>query len=101
MRDYNHLLSSRCYENLCCHFVAKFQRFNHNAFWVLLRFCSVMEGEESLPLFSPELLVLSPSFREAVPLLPPISLFHGTADYSILYDARYVHHEHCRNFLTL
>jgi prenylcysteine alpha-carboxyl methylesterase len=50
-------------------------------------FLSVMEGEESLPLFSPELLVLSPSFRKAVPLLPPISLFHGTADYSILYDA--------------
>jgi prenylcysteine alpha-carboxyl methylesterase len=50
-------------------------------------FLSVMEGEESLPLFSPELLVLSPSFQEAVPLLPPISLFHGTADYSILYDA--------------
>ncbi len=61
----------------------------------------MMEGEESLPLFSPELLVSSPSFWEAVPLLPPISLFHGTADYSILYDARYVHHEYCRNFLTL
>ncbi|CAK9200932.1 unnamed protein product [Sphagnum troendelagicum] len=50
-------------------------------------FLSVMEGEESLPLFSPELLVLSPSFRESVPLLPPIALFHGTADCSILCEA--------------
>jgi hypothetical protein len=53
-----------------------------------LWFCSVMEGEESLPLFSPELLVLSPSFHESVPLLPPIALFHGTADCSILCEAR-------------
>lgn len=53
-------------------------------------FCSVMEGEESLPLFSPELLVLCPSFQESVPLLPPIALFHGTADCSILCEARYI-----------
>jgi acetyl esterase/lipase len=50
-------------------------------------FLSVMEGEESLPLFSPELLVLSPSFQESVPLLPPVALFHGTADCSILCEA--------------
>jgi prenylcysteine alpha-carboxyl methylesterase len=48
-----------------------------------------MEGEESLPLFSPEIMVMDPSFRQAVPLLPPITLFHGTADYSIPYEARY------------
>jgi len=57
---------------------------------VSLRFCRVMEGEESLPLFSPELLVLSPAFQEAVPHLPSISLFHGTADCSIHHEARYV-----------
>ncbi|KAH8956523.1 hypothetical protein BDL97_07G043100 [Sphagnum fallax] len=50
-------------------------------------FLSVMEGEESLPLFSPEMMVMDPSFRQAVPLLPPITLFHGTADYSIPYEA--------------
>ncbi len=49
----------------------------------------MMEGEESLPLFSPEIMVMDPSFRQAVPLLPPITLFHGTADYSIPYEARY------------
>jgi prenylcysteine alpha-carboxyl methylesterase len=53
-------------------------------------FLRVMEGEESLPLFSPELLVLSPAFQEAVPHLPSISLFHGTADCSIHHEARYV-----------
>ncbi|KAL2629958.1 hypothetical protein R1flu_014644 [Riccia fluitans] len=50
-------------------------------------FLSVMEGEESLPLYSPELVVLSDSFAEAIPLLPPIYLFHGTGDYSIPYEA--------------
>jgi prenylcysteine alpha-carboxyl methylesterase len=50
-------------------------------------FLRVMEGEESLPLFSPELLVLSPAFQEAVPHLPSISLFHGTADCSIHHEA--------------
>ncbi len=48
-----------------------------------------MEGEVSLPLFSPEIMVMNPSFRPAVPLLPPITLFHGTADFSIPYEARY------------
>ncbi|CAK9231058.1 unnamed protein product [Sphagnum troendelagicum] len=50
-------------------------------------FLRVMEGEESLPLFSPELLVLTPAFQEAVPHLPSISLFHGTADCSIHHEA--------------
>lgn len=50
---------------------------------------SVMEGEESLPLYSPEYMVMSPSFKDAVPLLPPITLFHGMTDYSIPHEARY------------
>ncbi|CAM6102602.1 unnamed protein product [Calypogeia fissa] len=50
-------------------------------------FLSVMEGETSLPLYSPELAVQSEAFAPAVPLLPPIYLFHGTADYSIPYEA--------------
>jgi hypothetical protein len=32
---------------------------------------------------------LTPGFRKAVPLLPPITLYHGTADYSIPHEARY------------
>ncbi|BBN08555.1 prenylcysteine alpha-carboxyl methylesterase [Marchantia polymorpha subsp. ruderalis] len=50
-------------------------------------FLSVMGGEISLPMYSPELTVLSESFAEAIPLLPPIYLFHGTGDYSIPSDA--------------
>ncbi|KAG8382960.1 hypothetical protein BUALT_Bualt05G0134300 [Buddleja alternifolia] len=50
-------------------------------------FLSIMEGEESLQRYSPELLVQDPNVRNAVPLLPPIILFHGTADYSIPSDA--------------
>uniref|UniRef100_A0A0C9S776 protein-S-isoprenylcysteine alpha-carbonyl methylesterase n=1 Tax=Wollemia nobilis TaxID=56998 RepID=A0A0C9S776_9CONI len=50
-------------------------------------FLSMMEGEQSLPRFSPELLVQNPSYRDAVYLLPPIYLFHGTGDYSIPCDA--------------
>ncbi|CAH9128855.1 unnamed protein product [Cuscuta epithymum] len=46
-------------------------------------FLSIMEGEESLRKYSPELVVQDPYVRNAVPLLPPIFLFHGTADYSI------------------
>jgi hypothetical protein len=52
--------------------------------------CRIMEGEESLPLYSPECIARSPSFRDAVHLLPPITLFHGQADYSIPYAARYL-----------
>lgn len=50
-------------------------------------FLSVMEGETSLPLYSPELAVQSEAFAPAVSLLPPFYLFHGTADYSIPYEA--------------
>ncbi|KAJ4710613.1 Isoprenylcysteine alpha-carbonyl methylesterase ICME protein [Melia azedarach] len=50
-------------------------------------FLSIMEGEESLQQYSPEVLVQDPNIRNAVSLLPPIILFHGTADYSIPADA--------------
>ncbi|KAJ4809838.1 Alpha/beta-Hydrolases superfamily protein [Rhynchospora pubera] len=46
-------------------------------------FLSIMEGEESLSAFSPELLVRKPSNKHAVSLLPRIVLFHGTSDSSI------------------
>ncbi|KAL6848888.1 hypothetical protein ACP4OV_021471 [Aristida adscensionis] len=45
-------------------------------------FLSIMEGEESLPRFSPE-IVAKKSSAEAIALLPQIVLLHGTADYSI------------------
>jgi len=45
-------------------------------------FLSIMEGEESLPHFSPE-IVTKKSSAEAIALLPEIVLMHGTADYSI------------------
>ncbi|KAI5064372.1 hypothetical protein GOP47_0021042 [Adiantum capillus-veneris] len=45
-------------------------------------FLSVMEGEESLSWFSPELRVKNLSVNAGASL-PPIYLFHGTADYSI------------------
>lgn len=48
-----------------------------------------MEGEESLRNYSPEIVVQDPNIRNATSLLPPIILFHGTADYSIPSDARY------------
>lgn len=50
-------------------------------------FLSVMEGEKSLPLFSPELMVASPLFDRAACRLPPITLYHGTADISIPHSA--------------
>ncbi|CAN0876607.1 Probable isoprenylcysteine alpha-carbonyl methylesterase ICMEL1 [Linum grandiflorum] len=50
-------------------------------------FLSIMEGEESLKRFSPEVLAQDPSLQNAVSLLPPVVLFHGTADYSIPSDA--------------
>lgn len=46
-------------------------------------FLSIMEGEESLRRFSPELRVQDPNVVNAASLLPPIVLFHGTGDYSI------------------
>ncbi|KAG0583219.1 hypothetical protein M758_3G120400 [Ceratodon purpureus] len=50
-------------------------------------FLSMMEGEHSLPVYSPQYMVMTPGFRKAVPLLPPINLYHGTADYSIPHEA--------------
>lgn len=50
-------------------------------------FSRIMEGEQSLRRFSPEVMVQDPNIRHAVSLLPPIILFHGTADYSIPSDA--------------
>ncbi|KAK9750502.1 hypothetical protein RND81_02G201100 [Saponaria officinalis] len=43
----------------------------------------IMEGEQSLRRYSPEIVVQDPNVRRAVSLLPPVVLFHGTADYSI------------------
>ncbi|KAF8716117.1 hypothetical protein HU200_026389 [Digitaria exilis] len=45
-------------------------------------FLSIMEGKESLPHFSPE-IIAKKSSAEAIALLPQIVLMHGTADYSI------------------
>ncbi|KAK9276333.1 hypothetical protein L1049_005865 [Liquidambar formosana] len=50
-------------------------------------FLSIMDGEQSLRQFSPEVMVQDPNIRNAVSLLPPIILFHGTGDYSIPSDA--------------
>ncbi|TQD75224.1 hypothetical protein C1H46_039265 [Malus baccata] len=52
-------------------------------------FLGIMEGEQSLQRFSPELMIQDQNVRNAASLLPPIILFHGTADYSIPSDARY------------
>ncbi|KAF3443933.1 hypothetical protein FNV43_RR13623 [Rhamnella rubrinervis] len=46
-------------------------------------FLSIMEGEQSLKTYSPAIKVQDPSIGHAVSLLPPIMLFHGTADCSI------------------
>ncbi|KAK4479861.1 hypothetical protein RD792_015404, partial [Penstemon davidsonii] len=50
-------------------------------------FLSIMEGEEALRRYSPEVMVQDPNVRNAVSILPPIVLFHGTADYSIPSDS--------------
>uniref|UniRef100_A0A1D1Y103 protein-S-isoprenylcysteine alpha-carbonyl methylesterase n=1 Tax=Anthurium amnicola TaxID=1678845 RepID=A0A1D1Y103_9ARAE len=50
-------------------------------------FLSIMEGEQSLQRFSPEVMVQHPSTRHAVSLLPKIFLLHGTGDYSIPAEA--------------
>ncbi|TKY58518.1 isoprenylcysteine alpha-carbonyl methylesterase ICMEL1 [Spatholobus suberectus] len=50
-------------------------------------FLSIMEGEESLQRFSPEVMIQDPKIGNAISLLPPIVLFHGTEDYSIPSDA--------------
>ncbi|KAJ9554171.1 hypothetical protein OSB04_018216 [Centaurea solstitialis] len=49
-------------------------------------FMSIMGGEESLSRYSPEIVVQDPNNKNAVSLLPPIILFHGTEDYSIPAD---------------
>ncbi|CAH8259029.1 unnamed protein product [Arabidopsis lyrata] len=46
-------------------------------------FLSIMEGEESFEQFSPEVRLKDLSVRKAAALLPYITLFHGSADYSI------------------
>uniref|UniRef100_M1CCN2 protein-S-isoprenylcysteine alpha-carbonyl methylesterase n=1 Tax=Solanum tuberosum TaxID=4113 RepID=M1CCN2_SOLTU len=51
-------------------------------------FLSIMEGEQGLRQYSPELMVQDPNTKNAVSLLPPMVLFHGTADYSIPCDSR-------------
>ncbi|KAG2713895.1 hypothetical protein I3760_03G000200 [Carya illinoinensis] len=50
-------------------------------------FLSIMEGEQSLQEFSPELKIQDSSIRDAVSDLPHFILFHGTSDYSIPSDA--------------
>ncbi|OVA10190.1 Alpha/beta hydrolase fold-3 [Macleaya cordata] len=50
-------------------------------------FLSIMEGEQSLQQFSPEIMVQEPSFKNAASILPPIVLLHGIADRSIPSDA--------------
>ncbi|KAI6686236.1 hypothetical protein NL676_032149 [Syzygium grande] len=50
-------------------------------------FLGIMEGEQSLRRFSPDLVAQDPNIRIAVSRLPPVRLFHGTADYSIPSDA--------------
>ncbi|PHU02086.1 putative isoprenylcysteine alpha-carbonyl methylesterase ICMEL1 [Capsicum chinense] len=51
---------------------------------------SIMEGEQGLRRYSPEVMAQDPNAKSAVSLLPPIVLFHGTADYSIPCDSRYL-----------
>lgn len=50
-------------------------------------FLSIMEGEQGLRQYSPELMAQDPNIKDAVSLLPPMVLFHGTADYSIPCDS--------------
>ncbi|KAK7386866.1 hypothetical protein VNO78_27208 [Psophocarpus tetragonolobus] len=50
-------------------------------------FLGIMEGEESLRRFSPEVMIQDPNIGNANSLLPPVVLFHGTGDYSIPSDA--------------
>ncbi|PNT72475.1 hypothetical protein BRADI_2g44942v3 [Brachypodium distachyon] len=45
-------------------------------------FLSIMDGEESLSRYSPE-IVVKESSPQTIALLPPIVLMHGTDDYSI------------------
>lgn len=58
--------------------------------FILICNYSIMEGEESFEQFSPEVRIKDPSVRDAISLLPPIILFHGTSDRSLPSDARLV-----------
>ncbi|KAL8218587.1 hypothetical protein R6Q57_021960 [Mikania cordata] len=49
-------------------------------------FMRIMGGEEAFTKYSPEIVVQDTNNRNAVALLPPVILFHGTADYSIPAD---------------
>ncbi|XP_009586691.1 isoprenylcysteine alpha-carbonyl methylesterase ICME-like isoform X2 [Nicotiana tomentosiformis] len=51
-------------------------------------FLSIMEGDQGLGQYSPQVMVQDPNIRNDVSLLPPTILFHGTADYSIPCDSR-------------
>ncbi|KAH1192905.1 putative isoprenylcysteine alpha-carbonyl methylesterase ICMEL2 [Glycine max] len=46
-------------------------------------FLSIMEGENSLKEFSPEIKIQDPCLKSSIPHFPPVYLVHGTADYSI------------------
>ncbi|XP_027925410.1 isoprenylcysteine alpha-carbonyl methylesterase ICME-like isoform X2 [Vigna unguiculata] len=46
-------------------------------------FLSIMEGEESLKVYSPEIKIQDPCLKSAIPHFPSVYLVHGTADYSI------------------
>ncbi|WOK98668.1 putative isoprenylcysteine alpha-carbonyl methylesterase ICME [Canna indica] len=46
-------------------------------------FLGIMEGEQSLQRYSPELTLQDQSVQLAISCLPQIILFHGTGDYSI------------------
>lgn len=50
-------------------------------------FLSMMEGEDSLKQFSPEIFIEDPNVRKVVSILPHVLLFHGTEDLSIPPDA--------------
>ncbi|XVF37106.1 hypothetical protein REPUB_Repub19eG0117000 [Reevesia pubescens] len=47
----------------------------------------IMKGEESFEQFSPEVRIKDPNSGKSASLLPLITLFHGTSDYSIPSDA--------------
>ncbi|KZV45598.1 hypothetical protein F511_02258 [Dorcoceras hygrometricum] len=50
-------------------------------------FLSIMEGQNSLEQFSPEMVLQNPCSKNALSLLPRFVLFHGIADYSIPSDS--------------
>ncbi|KAH1192937.1 putative isoprenylcysteine alpha-carbonyl methylesterase ICMEL1 [Glycine max] len=54
-------------------------------------FLSIMEGENSLKEFSPEIKIQDPCLKSSIPHFPPVYLVHGTADYSIPSVARLVY----------